>query len=311
MGEALLGQGVRLPWTALPPAVHDGVAAIAGAPVVSARTCAGGFSPGAAAALTLEGGGRAFVKAVSTTQNPDAPAIYRDEAAVNAWLPPHPAVPALLGTYDDGEWVALVFEHVDAPTPTLPWVEDELDVVLRTAVAYQTAAGPVDHVASPVTSLYERHFASWAALAAEPPDGLDPWSRAHAADLAMVEAGWAEAAAGSALLHTDLRADNVLVRGDRAWIVDWPWACAGAAWVDGLLMAPTVASQGGPPADAVMARMYPDAPRDGVLALVAGLSGYFTLTALLPPPPGLPTLRAHQARQGVATREWLARLLAC
>jgi hypothetical protein len=307
----LLGQGVRVEWSALPAAVRSAVAGIAGGEVVGARTCVGGFSPGVAAALTLAGGGRAFVKAVSSAQNPDSPAMHRAEAAVNAWLPAHPAVPALLGTYDDGDWVALVFEHVDAGTPRLPWVRAELDVVLRTVVDVQRAGTPVAAAARPIGELYAADFSAWARLADNPPAGLDPWSAANAARLASIEAGWADAAAGDSLVHMDLRADNVLVRADRAWLVDWPWACAGAPWVDGVVMAASVSLQGGPPPWELVAAAYPDAPPSGVLSLVAGLAGFFTEHALAPAPAGIPTVRAHQEAQGRATREWLASLLAC
>jgi hypothetical protein len=302
----LLGQGVRVAWSALPPSVHAAVESVVGAPVASAVTCRGGFSPGAAAALTLADGRRAFVKAVSTAQNPDSPRMYRQEIVVNGWLPAHPAIPALLGTYDDGDWVALVFEHVDAGTPELPWRPADLDVVLRTVVDVQRRAGPVP--ATPIATLLAEDFASWAALAATRPAGLDAWSAARLDRLAEVEAGWAEAASGDALLHTDLRADNVLVRDGRAWLVDWPWACAGAAWVDAVLMAPSVVLQGGPQPEDLLAAAYPAAPPAGVVAVVAALAGFFTRAALAPPPPGLPTVRAHQAACGRAAREWLARL---
>ena len=42
---------------------------------------------------------------------------------------------------------------------------------------------------------------------------------------------------------------------------------------------------------------------------VAALAGYFTRQALLPPPPGLPTLRAFQAAQGTIARTWAAERL--
>ena len=41
-----------------------------------------------------------------------------------------------------------------------------------------------------------------------------------------------------------------------------------------------------------------DADPDAVTATVAALAGYFTRTALLPPPPGLPTLREFADAQG-------------
>ncbi len=308
----MLGQGVRLPWESLPAAVRDEVGRIAGGRVVAARTCAGGFSPGAAAALTLDGGGRAFAKAVSAAQNEWSPAMYRDEAVVNGWLPAHPALPRLLGTYDDGEWVALVFEWVDAAPPSLPWQPDDLRVVLDTLVSVQAAASPPPSAARPFAELFGEDFASWRALASGAlpgADRLDAWTRARLDRLVELESGAVAAASGDTLLHADLRADNVLVRDGRAWLVDWPWACAGAGWVDGVLFAPSVALQGGPPPEELMAAAYPSAPPDGVLAVLAAVAGFFTAHALQPAPQGLPTVREHQDASGRACREWLARLL--
>ncbi|MET9566794.1 aminoglycoside phosphotransferase [Streptomyces tauricus] len=38
--------------------------------------------------------------------------------------------------------------------------------------------------------------------------------------------------AGSTLLHTDWKSDNVLITDGRARLVDWGWASRGAAWID-------------------------------------------------------------------------------
>ena len=44
---------------------------------------------------------------------------------------------------------------------------------------------------------------------------------------------------------------------------------------------------------------------DRVNAALAAVAGYFTHSALLPPPPGLPTVREFQRAQGVPARAWL------
>jgi hypothetical protein len=94
-------------------------------------------------------------------------------------------------------------------------------------------------------------------------------------------------------------------------IVDWPHACRGAAFVDVVLMAPSVAMQGGPqPADLLSrSRTGRLASRADLTAIVCALAGYFTERSLRPAPPGLPTVRAFQAAQGEVARRWLAQLL--
>ena len=119
----------------------------------------------------------------------------------------------------------------------------------------------------------------------------------------------AEVVDGDTLHHFDIRADNILLSPERVWFVDWPGACVGAPWVDVVFFVPSVAMQGGPPPEDVIAR-HPAcqaANPDAMTAVIAALAGFFTYGSLQPAPPGLPTLRAFQAAQGREAREWLAR----
>ncbi len=79
-------------------------------------------------------------------------------------------------------------------------------------------------------------------------------------------------------------------------VVDWPWACRGAAFT-ALVLSPSAAMQGGPqPADLIASsRSGGAAGPQAVTALVCALASYVTESSLRPPPPGLPTIRAFQA----------------
>jgi hypothetical protein len=94
-------------------------------------------------------------------------------------------------------------------------------------------------------------------------------------------------------------------------VVDWPHACRGAAFVDLVAFAPSVAMQGGPePADLLArSRTGQNVSRESLAAVVCALAGYLTERSLQPAPPGLPTVRQFQAAQGEVTRSWLATLL--
>jgi hypothetical protein len=91
--------------------------------------------------------------------------------------------------------------------------------------------------------------------------------------------------------------------------VDWPWACVGAAWVDLLLLLPSVTMQGGPDPEATFAA-HPVAagvdPR-AVTTALAAWAGFLVEGSRQPPPPGLPTLRAFQLGQGLVALDWLRR----
>jgi hypothetical protein len=140
---------------------------------------------------------------------------------------------------------------------------------------------------------------------------LDSWSQRHIGELALLEAQAPQAVEGDTLLHLDVRADNLLLTPEKVWLVDWPWASPGAAWVDVVGFAPSGTMQGGPEPENVIA-LHPAcqaADPQAINAVVAALAGYFTVGTLKEPPPGLPTLRAFQAAQGIIARRWLAKRL--
>ena len=271
-----------------------------------AETQPGGFSPGVAARLETVDGGRAFVKAISSHPNPDSPGFHRQEARNAAALPADAPVPRLLWTHDDGDWVVLLFEDVDGAHPILPWRDDELSRVLAALTDLGAALTPSPIDAPPVAASLEHLLNGWRSFAAAGPP-TDGWAARHLADLVALESRWADGASGSTLLHTDLRADNILLTGERVVFIDWPWACVGAAWIDLANMLPSVAMQGGPEPwtlfDAHPVSEGADA--DAVTAYVAALAGFFLWQGDQPPPPGLPTLREFQRAQGAPALRWV------
>ncbi|BBC37874.1 hypothetical protein SGFS_091680 [Streptomyces graminofaciens] len=327
--------GVRAPWEALPATVREAVAEVLRAPVVTAVTQPGGFSPGVAARVTAAGGHRAFVKAVSADVNPDSPNIHRAEARNTAALPPGVPAPRLLGTHDDGTWVALVLEDVPGRQPQVPWKDDELTLVLDAVAALgrALAAAPAAFDAPPLTESLTDTFSGWHRLlhgtdktdSSEHDDHnahrhrldrlaeLDPWAARNLRLLVELSATWRDAAGGDSLAHCDLRADNILLTpAGGAVFVDWPHVRSAAApWFDLLLMLPSVRAQGGPDPEEVFTAhpLGRSADPAGVTATLAALAGYFVASALEPPPPGLPTLRPFQRAQGEAALEWLRRRL--
>jgi hypothetical protein len=299
--------GVRLPWSAIPAELRADVEAILGEPVAEAVTQPGGFSPGVAARLRGTGGARVFVKAVNALTNPDSPGMHRTEARIAAALPVHAPVPRLLASFDRDGWVVLVFEDVAGTMPATPWRPDELDRVLAAVAELATDLTPAPIEAPTFAARHRDEFAGWRTLATTPTDGLDPWVGRHLDALAALEERWEPASAGTSLLHSDLRADNLLLTPDRVVVVDWPHACIGAAWVDLLCMLPSIAMQGGPPPAAIFDRhpVTAGADPDRVTAVLAAVAGYFVEHGSRPAPPGLPTVRAFQTAQGRHAVEWL------
>jgi len=309
--------GVRVAWEAVPARVRLAVEEVCGSPVTEARTQPGGFSPGVAARVECADGRRYFVKAVSAEVNQRSVKIHRTERDILTALEPVILaavlpVPRLRGSVDLDSWVALILDDVDGRHPAEPWDAAELRRVTAALDRLAAALTPSPIAVPAIGEKYARAFTGWRRLAESgTQDGLDAWSRAHLGDLAALEATWTACTAGDTLIHTDVRADNILLTGDGVVIVDWPHACRGAAFVDHVFFAPSVAMQGGPELADLLALSAAGRSADPrqVAAIVCALGGYFTYQSLQPAPPGLPTVRAFQAAQGEVTRRWLARLL--
>jgi Ser/Thr protein kinase RdoA (MazF antagonist) len=309
--------GVRVGFQALPARVRSAVEQVCGSPVVEARTQPGGFSPGVAARVSCADGSRHFVKAVSGEVNRRSVEIYRQERDVLTALEPvilasGLPIPRLRGSVDLDSWVALILDDIDGRHPAEPWKPGELGRVTAALDRLAAALTPAPIAVPAVGEKYARPFTGWRRLAQSGrTDGLDPWTRARLDDLAALESTWEAHAVGDTLLHTDVRADNILLTRDDVVIVDWPHACRGAAFVDLVFFAPSVAMQGGPELPDLLALSVAGRSADPrqVAAMLCALGGYFTYQSLQPAPAGLPTVRAFQAAQGEVTRRWLAQLL--
>ena len=266
-------------------------------------------------ASTLADGGRAFVKAVSPERNAVTPSVYRREARIVAAIPPAAPVPRLLWMLDDDPdgWVVLAFEDVEGRQPSLPWRDDELDLVLEAMAALAADLTP-SPLRPPLVADAAEAFGgvdglSWASLVAAPDPALDPWSARHLERLAALEASAGEAARGDTLQHFDIRADNLLLSaGRRAGRGLAARAHRPAVGRSRLVRAERDdagrAVAGGPGA--------PLSARRGTR--IPGRSTPWSRPSpptsprrsLLPPLPGLPTLRAFQAAQAEVARAWVA-----
>lgn len=303
--------GVRISWPDLPEPVRQWAEAVMGGPVVEHHSQAGGFSPGTADRVVTDSGFRAFVKAVSTAQNEHSPGLHRREADVVEELPVSPLISRLLGRYDDGDWVALVFADVAGRTPILPWTAVEIEAVMATLSQLATDLTPTpSHRLPRLVEDIEQPFGGWARLQEHRPAHLDPWVADHLDQLVRLAARGRSALAGDTVVHTDIRADNLLIGPDGSvTVVDWPWGSTGAAWFDRLCLVINIDLYGGHDADLLVEDHLGALPAGDITAVLAGMCGYLTDAARQPPASGLPTLRAFQAAPATSTLTWLRRRL--
>lgn len=304
----------RIGWADVPRHVQAGIEHILGAPVEESTGQRGGFSPGTAERVRTASGRRAFVKAVHPSLNAASPAIHRREAAIAAELPRSLPVPALLGTFDDGDWIALVLTDVDGHHPQVPWLSRELELVLDALLELSLA--PVPEALSFLPALeieLATDFGGWGRLRVDPPHDAVPWVLENLGQLEALAASGLRALAGNSLVHLDVRSDNILLTADgTAVLVDWPWASRGCGWFDALTVLVNVRTFD--PAfdvDSVLGshRVFAGASDHDINGVLAGLGAYFLDVARTPSPPGLTTVRRFQQQQGEAVVGWLRQRL--
>ncbi|MFG3041767.1 phosphotransferase family protein [Streptomyces sp. NPDC048330] len=305
---------VRPHWSELPPHVRALVTRHLGGSVQPGRSVGGGFTSGYAAVIRGVHGSE-FIKAVDASGNAVVADCYMREALINQALPESVPVPRIRWVEEQDGWLVLGFDAVEGGhMPAVPWRVDELTASLD---AYATTA---EALAAPSEQLQEvglkpvgdgGDFDDWRTQASGGPSvvTLPGWVPTGKVDvLADLEEAWRQAVAGSAVLHHDLRQDNILIdaRGS-GWICDWNWSCLGASWFDLVLLLATAHADGH---DATaLFQAHPTAVGvDGeqLDAALAALSGFFLASGARPPADWSPHIRQHQTWCGEVTLRWLA-----
>lgn len=291
----------RLEWPHLPPRIRALVEQRCGSPVVEAASQGAGFTPGFASVLTCADGSRHFVKAASARAQRMFAEAYREEARKLAALPDEAPAPQLLWVHDTGDpddWVVLGIEHVASRQPERPWRVEDLTACVR--MTEQLALTLTPPPAGLAVDDFATEFDGWPALWADV-------RRDHADRAADLAARFREVTAGSTLVHTDVRDDNLMLADDgRVLLCDWNWPVVGAAWLDTLFL--LIGPRGdGLDVDAVLAGspLTRDLDPEAVDVALALVTGYFLRSAALPVPPTSPYLRDAQRWQGEVCWEWL------
>jgi hypothetical protein len=293
----------RLEWAHLPPHVRELVARRCGSEVVDAVSQTSGFTPGFASVLTCADGSKHFVKAASSKAQRMFAASYREEARKLATLPTTVPAPRLLWV-EDGDWVVLGIEHVEARQPHRPWRADDLAACLD---ALEQAAAELTPPPAELEldTFEEEHLplvSYWEHVRETRPE-----LRRHD-EAAALAADFARHTAGETVVHVDVRDDNCLVAADgRVWICDWNWPVLGAAWIDSLMM--LIGPRGdGLDVERVIAEraLLREVPAEAIDSLLALVTAYFFRSSDEPVPPTSPHIRDHQRWQGEVCWAWLA-----
>jgi hypothetical protein len=267
------------------------------------RPAAGGRGASVTAARWIVGAGEgprtrsAFVKIGSTALTAAWTRVeYANYRSLRGWF-----LPKALGFDDDGERPTLALEDLSAADWPPPWSDDRVASVLE-ALGAVAGTTPPEHAVDTMSDL--DRSADWRAVADDPAPllALGLCSRrwlGHALP-ALVEAAGTAPLAGDALVHFDIRSDNLCFRDGRAIVIDWNHAQRANAELDIAAWLPSLHAEGGPAPENIL----PDAP-----GLAAWVAGFFCARAGGPPIRDAPHVRPLQLMQSRSALPWAARAL--
>lgn len=257
---------------------------------------AGGYTPALRRIATLDDGSTVFVKAAAS----ELTARWLEaEQRSYAALGPRSFVPRVVGG-DDGVLVLEDLRHGHWPPP---WRDGDVDRVLATLADVAATTPPDD--APDLETATGHMLRLWHKIAEDPEPflglGLCTKEWFDSAIDTLVDAESRGTLDGDALVHFDVRSDNLCLLDDRVVLVDWNNTARGRPDFDLIAFAQGVAVEGGPPPDEIA----PDADP----CLVAMLTGYFARNAPKPVIPDAPRVRAIQLAQLRVCLPWMGRLL--
>ncbi|MGH2478776.1 MAG: phosphotransferase [Ktedonobacteraceae bacterium] len=317
------GVEAKIPWQQVPRVVRQQVDLALGASVTRATRIWGGYAPTPTYRLLLADGRRAFFKGTCRDSNAFMKRallleerVYRDLADVlSTWIP------QLYATFRYDDWHALILEDL-GPQSVPPWTAEKTRAITHALAAFHQSslgAQPPAWLPLPDEDLAQENwqqmaqesleFQNIAALAGkEAPQALQ-WFRQitptieHMMQQSVLKEG------AYAILHGDLRSDNLRLRQGQLYLFDWPSISIGRPEWDIVAFAQTVAVEGGPAPEQVMAwygEQFPSDPQAIECALAWWLT-FFARRAWQAEVPGLPRLRRFQRQQLAVLAYWSAR----
>jgi thiamine kinase-like enzyme len=278
--------------------LEERLASVVGARPVAWQERAGGYSTAERYTVELDDGRRVFVKAAEAEHM--ARWIRREHEVYSSLSGSF--IPKLIGFDDDGVRPLLVLEDLSHADWGTSWTDERIGVV-RSALDELHAATPPPST-RPVRETLPSLFGRWRIVEEDPEPFLSVGLRSR--DWlderlpALIEAADAAPVDGDALVHLDVRSDNLCTLEGRALLVDWNWLSFAAPEMDLVGWACSLALEGGPQPW----ELVPAQPE-----LAALLAGVFAATAGLPPPETAPTVREFQVAQLAVALDWVDREL--
>jgi hypothetical protein len=277
--------------------LHERVTAALGADVTDSRPATGGYTQAERWLIRTADGRSAFVKAAV---NKDTAEWLRAEHRIYTNVAGS-FLPELLAWIDDEDNPVLVLDDLSEAVWPPPWTGKQVSRVLETLREVAATAPPpgLDSLAS-----LRAYLTGWPVVAEDPSPfislGLcsEDWLERALPELMAAESAFV--LAGDALVHFDVRSDNICFANERTLLVDWNGAVVGNPVIDVAAWLPSLQAEGGPAPE----ELLPHAPEAASL-----VSGFFAARAGLPPIEQAPRVREVQLAQLRTALPWAARAL--
>lgn len=317
------GVEAKVPWREVPRPVRQQVEAALGAPVRRAVRIWGGYSPAPTFRLSLADGRRAFFKATHGSSNEFSTNALRFEERVyqelgdvlGEWMARYYA------TVHERDWHGLLLEDL-GPKSAPPWTHGLARRVAQAMARFHRSTLDLnlpEWISRPPQRLAAenwqrvvertRNFQTLAALAGEAAPEALAWLELASPTIGELMNGSVLAMEPFALLHGDLRSDNLRFRQGRLYLFDWPAITVGRAEWDMVAFAQAVTVEGGPLPEQVMTWYAEEFPVDAaaVESALAWWFAFFAAKAWREEIPGLPRVRRFQRQQLGVLAQWAAR----
>jgi hypothetical protein len=320
------GVEAKPPWRSVPRPVRAMTERVLDGQVARAARVWGGYSATPTFRIRLRDGRRAFFKAAGPGSSAFARTAHAREERVYDELGDVIAewAPRFIGSFEQDGWTVMLLEDL-GPKSAPPWTPALARRVTRALARFHAATigrrlpawvpGPTRHPAMGVNPPAWRFDAGdlrrLAELVGARAEEATRWLAAHVPTLAEASRRMADGSLRHALLHIDVRSDNLRWTRRRLYLFDWPHVGVGPPEFDAAAFAQAVTVEGGPEPEQIMAWYGEGEPVDprALDASVAAIAGYFANHAWAPELPELPRVRSFQRQQLRVSLRWAARRL--
>lgn len=317
------GVEVKLPWQQVPNRVRQQVEISLGAPVTRAVRIWGGYSPTPTYRLALADGRRAFFKATYQASNEFSTSALHAEARVYQELSGLLAgwMPRFYTNFAHADWHVLLLEDL-GPKSVPPWTPSKARAITHALAAFHNStfgaefptwlSQPEERLPQESWTRIGNETESFQQLAALVPSALTAalaWYQAITPRIETLLAHPALRTGPYAILHGDLRSDNLRFAQGKLSLFDWPAITVGRPEWDIVAFAQTVTVEGGIAPEQIMQWYTERFPVDAATldSALAWWLTFFADKAWQPEIPGLPRVRRFQRQQLGVMASWVAR----